>query len=180
MSDECLTAIDERVGAIRRAFGPAIGARLSAYSTAVLLLDDGTWSAWPEFPIRLEWDSGRFVAVSWSKFDDSWIAVDSSVSWATVADPWIATHSSSPFSINGMTARWVREASNSVDLFVGAVLLSVALGRGQMSVAGREIEVWTRVLLETDRGWLEIFDALDENGYEFHAEPPTGALVPCI
>ncbi len=156
--------IDEKVSDIRRAFGRVIGARLSSYSTAELLHDDGTWGEWRDLPIRLEWNPGGLVAVSWSRFDDLWIATDSSL----------------PLSVEGSTVRWVRDASEIVNRVVGAALLSVALGRGEMTMAGRDIEVWTRLLLETDRGWLEIFNALDENGYAHHAERPQGTLVPCV
>ncbi len=53
------------------------------------------------------------------------------------------------------------------------------LGQGEMSIEGRDIEIWTRLVIETDRGWLEIYNALDENGYEFYAERPEGNLVRC-
>ncbi len=102
--------------------------------------------------------------MSWSKFDDLWIATDASL----------------PFAIDGSKVRWVCNALEGVNRVVGAALLSVALGRGEMSVEGRDIEVWTRVVLRTDRGWLEIFNALDEKGYEYHAARPPGTLVPCI
>ena len=51
------------------------------------------------------------------------------------------------------------------------------LGRGEMTIEGRDVEIWT--LIETDRGWLEIFNALDENGYDLHAEKPAGMFVRC-
>jgi len=157
-------SIDNRVGAIRRAFGPAIGRRLSSYSTAELLHDDGTWGPWRDLPIRLEWSSGHLVAASWSRFDDLWISTDLSL----------------PFNTEGLTVRWVCNALEGLNRAVGATLQSVALGRGEMSIAGRDIEVWTRMVLQTDRGWLEVFNALDENGYEFHLTPPPGTFVPCI
>jgi hypothetical protein len=101
--------------------------------------------------------------VSWSKFDDLSISTDPTLQ----------------FPIDGSTVRWVSDSSESVDRVVGGVLRSVALGRGEMSVEGRDIEVWTRLVLQTDKGWLVIFNALDENGYEYHAERPLGPLEPC-
>ena len=154
---------EKKLGDIRRVFTPLIGATLSAYSTAELLHDDGTWSAWPDLPIRLQWGSRGMTSVSWSKFDDLWISTDPSL----------------PVPIDGSTVRWVSDSSESVDRVVGGVLRSVALGRGEMSVEGRDIEVWTRLVLQTDKGWLEVFNALDENGYEYHAEHPRGPLEPC-
>ena len=140
-----------------------IGTTLSAYSTAELLHDDGNWGAWPDLPIRLEWGS-RLTAVSWSKFDDLRIATDASL----------------PFAVDGPSVRWVRNGFPSLNRALGGALLSAALGRGEMSIEGRDIEVWTRLLLQTDRGWLEIFNALDENGYEYHPERPRGLLEPCV
>jgi len=54
------------------------------------------------------------------------------------------------------------------------------LGRGEMSIEAKEVEIWTRLLIQVDEGWLEVFNALDENGYAFHAERPAGIFVPCI
>ena len=173
-------AVEQKVHDIRRAFGPVIGARLRSYSTAEILHDDGTWGAWPDLPVRLEWDSGHLVALAWSKFDDLQILAAASASWAAFDDPWVATDSAAPLTVSGTTARWVADASIAVRQVVGASLLSVALGRGEMSVAGHDIEIWTRVLLETEAGWLEIFNALDENGFAHYRERPPGDLVPCI
>ena len=49
-----------------------------------------------------------------------------------------------------------------------------------MTLEGREVEIWTRLLIETDKGWLEISNALDENGYFFHLEKPRGTFVSCL
>jgi hypothetical protein len=154
---------DKKVREIRRVFAPLIGATLSGYSTAELLHEDGRWGAWPGLPIRLEWGPLRLTAVSWSRFNDLWIATDASL----------------PIAVDGSTVRWVRNACGSVDRVVGGELLSVALGRGEMSIGSRDVEVWTRLLLQTDRGWLEIFNALDENGYDHHADHPRGLIEPC-
>ena len=63
---------------------------------------------------------------------------------------------------------------------VGTCIGAVMIGRGQMSVEGRDIEIWTRLLIELGNGWLEIFNALDENGYDFHTQRPTGNFITCI
>lgn len=156
--------LDQRIAGIRKAFGPVIGSQLSGYSTAELLLGHGAWDAWPDLPIRLQWSSGNLIAVSWSRFDDLWIATDESL----------------PFSIEGSKVRWVHNAFDNLNDAVGATARSVMLGRGEMSMGGKEVEMWTRLLIETDGGWLEIFNALDENGYEFHVEKPSGTFVSCI
>ena len=156
--------VDEKVRDIRRAFGPAIGSRISAYSTAELLHPDGTWDAWPDLPVRLVWGLGEVIAVSWSKFDDLWIATDDEL----------------PFSVKGSTVRWVQGTSAHLDRAVGTTIRSVALGRGEMSIEGTDFEIWGRLLIQTESGWLEISNALDENGYAHYPERPSGEFIPCV
>lgn len=156
--------LTEREADIRRAFSPTIGSTLNGYSTAELLLDDGTWEAWPDLPIRIEWGSTKLLAVAWSKFDDLWLAADTSL----------------PFSVEGSTIRWVANSIDKINPVVGATIRSVLLGRGEMSIEGKDVEIWTRLVVETSSGWLEIFNALDENGYDFHTERPAGTFKRCI
>jgi hypothetical protein len=155
---------DDRIGEIRSQFAAIVGARINRYETAELQLDDGTWDQWPDLPIRLYTDTGDVIAISWSGFDDLWIASDLSL----------------PFSIDGSTTRWVSNSIDRINSAIGTSIRSVKLGQGELSIEGKEVEVWTRVLIELDRGWLEIFNALDENGYDFHAEKPSGNFVPCV
>jgi len=56
----------------------------------------------------------------------------------------------------------------------------VMLGRGEMSIGGKAVEIWTRLVIGLDEGWLEVFNALDENGYAFHVERPAGVFIPCL
>ena len=156
-------AVAARIEQVRTAFATAIGARVHRYSTAEIQHDDGTWEAWPDLPIRLEFDSGHVVSVSWSKFDELWIGTDPDM----------------PFDAGGTTHRWVENAMPAVNDVLGAVIRSVWLGQGHMSIEQREIPIWTRLLVETTKGWLEIYNALDQNGYALHAERPTGRLVRC-
>ncbi|MDB5335926.1 MAG: hypothetical protein JWN70_1545 [Planctomycetaceae bacterium] len=60
----------EKVEAIRTHFAPLTGTQIVKYQTAELLLTDGTWSSWPDLPIRIYTNSGSMVSVSWSRFDD--------------------------------------------------------------------------------------------------------------
>lgn len=155
--------IGKRIGEIRAAFAPAIGSTIVGFSTAEIRNDDGTWSDWRDLPIRLKLDSGRVISVSWSRFDDL----------------WIATGESLPFDPEATTHRWMRDSIATLRPVVGGVIKSAMLGQGGMSIEEREIEIWTRLLIETDRGWLEIYNALDENGYQFYAERPEGNFVRC-
>jgi hypothetical protein len=156
--------LDSTISTIRSSFSTVVGAKLAYYETAELLLDDGSWASWPDLPIRLYTDTQKLIAIAWSRFDDLWIATDSSL----------------PFSIEGSTVRWVRSSVEKINRALGNPIGSVMIGRGQMSVEGREVEIWTRLLIDFDSGWLEIFNALDENGYDFHLQRPAGAFIPCI
>jgi hypothetical protein len=156
--------IDHKIGEIRSHFAAVVGARINRYETAERQLDDGTWDRWPDLPIRLYTDAGDVIAISWSRFDDLWIARDLS----------------SPFSIEGSTIRWVDNSIERINAAIGTSIRSVMLGQAEMSTEGKEVEIWTRVLIQLDKGWLEIFNALEENGYDFHAEKPSGNSIPCI
>jgi hypothetical protein len=156
--------IDRKIGDIRSHFAALIGAKVIRYETAELLFDDGTWDSWNDLPIRLFTETGKLVAISWSQFDDLSITGDLSL------PPWI----------EGSTIRWVDNGIEKINPAIDSSIRSVMLGQGEMSIEGREIEIWSRLLIRLDTGWLEIFNALDENGYDFHTEEPTGSFVPCI
>jgi hypothetical protein len=156
--------LDSKISTIRSSFAAVVGAKLVRYETAELLLDNGSWEPWPDLPIRLYTDTHKFIAVAWSRFDDLWIATDTSL----------------PFPIEGSTVRWVRNSIGKINGAVGNPIGSVMIGRGQMSVEGRDVEIWTRLLIDVGSGWLEIYNALDENGYDFHLQLPAGTFLPCI
>ena len=156
--------LDSKIRMIRSSFSDVVGARLVCYETAELLLDEGGWEPWPDLPIRLYTDTQKVVAIAWSEFDDLWIATDCSL----------------PFSIEGQTVKWVRNSVEKINSVIGNRIGSVMIGRGQMAVEGRDVEIWTRLVIEVGSGWLEIFNALDENGYDFHLRRPVGEFFPCI
>jgi len=154
--------LDRKVAAVRASFAPLIRAKIARYETAEIFLES-SWDPLPDLPIRLYTADERIVAVSWSKFDDLWLANDESV----------------PFLFEGSTVRWVENSIKALEPIVGASILSAALGRGEMTLGGEEVETWTRLLVEMDSGWFEVFNALDENGYAFHARRPKGDFVSC-
>lgn len=159
--------VEQRIAEIRSCFSAVIGAGIVWYETAELLDDHGTWSSCPDYPIRLFTDSGKVIAISWSQFDDLWIRTDLSL----------------PFVFEGLenaSIRWVRNSVANINAIVGMTIRSVLLGRGQMSVEGHEVEIWTRLLIQLDNQWLEIRNVLDENGYELHLYQPPGTFIPCI
>jgi hypothetical protein len=160
-----MSSLKEKVARIQEHFSGAIGSKLIAYETAELRELDGQWSPWPDLPIRLHLDSGQMIAVSWSNFDDLWLASDLSL-------PFEAE-------LEDAEVRWVRNAISPINPVLGSILRSVQLGRGNMSIEGREIEIWTRLLLQFPNHCLEIFNALDENGYQLHSNPPDIQTIPC-
>ncbi|MDB5335927.1 MAG: hypothetical protein JWN70_1546 [Planctomycetaceae bacterium] len=85
-----------------------------------------------------------------------------------------------PFPVEDDETRWVNNGLPNINDCIGRTIAGVLLGRGAMSMAGREIEIWTRLVLNLDDRWLEIVNALDENGYELHDTMPTGEFVHCI
>ena len=159
------TAADTtKVFAIREHFMPVIATKISRYQTAELQHIDGTWDAWPDLPIRIFTDSNRVVSVSWSRFDDLWLANDHSL----------------PFVAEDATTRWVDNAVEGINGCLGRTIHGVMLGRGEMSIEERKIEIWTRLVIDLGDCWFEIFNALDENGYDLHEFRPAGEFVHCI
>lgn len=156
--------IEKTIAEVTRRFSGLIGARLVWYETAELLQEDGSWTPWPDLPIRLYTDSGKVIAVSWSEFDALWIRKDMSL----------------PFPLGDASIRWVRNSIEKINGVLGGTISAVMIGRGEMSIEERDVEVWTRLLIRVGDGWLEIFNALDENGYDVHVSMPAGSFVPCI
>jgi hypothetical protein len=157
-------SIDLKMEDVRSHFGAHLGKKIIRYETAELLLNDGTWDNWSDLPIRLYTGVNELVAISWSRSDDLWLADDLAL----------------PFSTDGSSVRWVENRIEKINPAIGGSIGSIMLGQGDMSLGGRPFEIWTRLLIQLDTGWLEVFNAGDENGYDFHAEPPNGNLIPCI
>ena len=148
---------------IRAGFQNLIGARLLRYETAELQYDDGTWGAWHDMPIRLFTDAGDIVSILWSKFDELWIANDLSL----------------PFPLMGMTVRWVENRVDSINLALGATIQSAMLGQNEYYAEDFAFEMWTRLVIQVGDGWLEVFNAGDENGYAYHDSKPSGTFKSC-
>lgn len=150
-----------KVDAIRSHFAPLIGKRIISYRTAELRHEDGTWSSWPDLPIRIMTEGSLSIGVSWSCFDDlSLTHGENDPAWA-----------------DATTIRWVDNSIKAINGCLGRVIMGVSLGRGQMAIGDSEIEIWTRLLIDLEDTWLEIFNALDENGYCLHYELPSGQII---
>lgn len=154
---------DSKVALIREFMSDLVGKSLTKYETAEILHEDGTWSPWPDLPIRLYADSAVPVSVVWSGFDKLWIERGDTL----------------PFSIEGSTVRWVENAIPKVNDILGKEILSVLLGKDSM-LFGSYVEIWVRLTLKLENGWFEIFNNLDENGYEFHTRKPDCESITCV
>jgi hypothetical protein len=154
----------EKIDCIRTYLKPLVGQRFLKYETAELLHEDGTWTVWNDLPIRLFAESAEPVSLAWSHFDRL----------------WLETGLALPFSIEGMTVRWAENSIPSINPFIGAEVNGVKLGRGDASINGCPLEIWTRLLLVFEAGCLEVYNALDENGYAVHSHIPPGEFIKCV
>jgi hypothetical protein len=155
--------LDEKIDAIKSSFAPLMHQDLTRFETAELQFQDGTWDAWPDLPIRL-YSARAVVSIAWWEFDDLWITNDES----------------NPFSMEGSVVRRVENAIDILKPAIGGRFNAVLIGRGEMSVEGRDIEIWTRIVIQIGDHWIEIFNALDENGFDFHLKLPAGEFVRCL
>jgi len=162
--------LESKIDAIKTAFTPLIGTSIVRYETAELLLSNGEWSDWPDLPIRIYTDRPAMVSVSWTEFEELWLSNDKSLPhWYDAGD----------FSTDCST-RWIENGIPPISDCISRVIEGVSLGRGEMSVKGEDVAIWTRLLLDFGNRWLEIFNALDENGYKFHIASPPGEFLKCI
>jgi len=157
---------ESKVAAIAAAFSPLFGKQLLRYQNADLFIEsEAEWSRWDDLPVRLYFGADNRVSVSWWKFDELWLSSAASV------PPWLADSSG---------VRWVESEIVEVDRFMGKHLVGVELGRGEMTIDGKDHEIWTRLLLDFGGCWLEICDGLDENAYVVHDRHPTGDFAACV
>jgi hypothetical protein len=147
-------------------FHSRVGQPLLRYETAEIRTHDETWVPWNDLPVRLHIGPGAPVCVVWDGTSELWIGEGDAL-------PFPATG-------EGDQYRWAANALPILAQLLGCTLRAVHLGRD----AADELDdlAFThgyRLLLELDREWLEVFNALDENGYAVHATMPDGAWVRC-
>lgn len=155
----------DKLLAIQRHFAPLIGVQIDHYETAEMYSESGRWCEVPDLPLRNFCDSGSVVSISWFQIDELWLSSDTSLP---------------PFANEFAPIRWVENGIPSINRCLGRTILGVRLGRGQMSLDRREIEIWTRLVVNLGDCWLEVFNALDENGYCLHDSPPEGEFIDCV
>ena len=150
-----LTSLKEKTDLIRHQFSALIDKEILGYELAQIWCEEtAAWSEWNDLPIFLSIGSGE-LSISWQKFDE--LAIEG----GRVL----------PFSLCGSRVRWIDSGNIHLDAAIGRTVESVSLAQGEMTVGGSEIEIWTRLLIHfTGGGSLEIFNALDENGFELHAK----------
>lgn len=109
-------------------------------------------------PIRICRDRGLLLSVLWSWFDELWLSNDTAL----------------PFPADHAAARWRTNGIDELRPAIGRRIQGVLLGRGDMSIQSRDIEICTRLVFDPGGRWLEVFNALDENGYVLHVVEPEG------
>ena len=155
---------DNKIKAIRAACSPFIGGKIERFETAEIHHSDDTWDDWPDLPIRIYFTDEKLLSISWSRFEDLWLSNDLSL----------------PFEAEDAMTRWKTNCLAEINPAVGQTIQGILLGRGQMTMDSRDIEIWTRLVFDLGGTWLEVFNALDENGYELHMTKPDGEFRECI
>ena len=151
----------EKITAIWDHFSPLIGKVFIELETAQLLVDNNEWDDWFDLPIRLLFRPDLKVSVGWSHFDKLFLSKDDSLNFAT----------------DGCEVRWKTNYAASVCRVLGQSLESFALGGGRVDSWNDDSVDWTRIILDFETGWLEIYNGIDENSFSFHPEKPTGVFV---
>jgi hypothetical protein len=160
-----VTAKETKLQLIQTRFSGLIGQPILGYELAQMWCDDDQqWSDWMDLPLFLTVGSST-LSIPWQKFDDLAIEVGRVL----------------PFSLGGSTVRWLWEGMAVLDAILGDTVAAVSLGRGQMSIGGSELEIWTRLLITLDSGTtLDVFNALDENGIALVTLEPGDEVIRAV
>jgi hypothetical protein len=160
-----VTAKAAKLQLIQDCFSGLVGHPILGYELAQLWCDDDQqWSDWMDVPLFLTVGDST-LSISWQKFDDLAMEVGRVL----------------PFSLSGSTVRWLSEGVAVLDAILGNTIAAVSLGRGQMAIGGRELEIWTRLLITLDNGTtLDVFNALDENGLTLVTLGPGDEVIQAV
>jgi len=142
---------DQKIELIKDQFKALIDHKITGYELPQYWYEeDKEWSNWMDLPLILNINK-KPLSISWCQFED--LAIDA-------GRPL-------PFSLVDTTVKWISEGNKKLDSIIGKEIISVALGRGEMTMEGKDIEIWTRLLIELSDGrTLDVFNALDENGID--------------
>lgn len=156
--------LKEKIALIRERFSGLIGEKVQGYELAQIWVEsESDWSNWMDVPLFLT-VGDQTLSISWVKFNE--LAIE----------PWRVL----PFPLCSSTIRWLCEGVETLDQVTGKRIISVSLGRGDMTIEEKEIEIWTRLLLTLDNGMtLSVYNALDENGIELITEDKIGEAIKC-
>jgi hypothetical protein len=154
--------LDQKVRSVRHHFQRLMGYRLKRYETAETCFNN-EWFPDPSLPFRLFVDEDRLVSVLWD-LDRLWIARDREL----------------PSGTESPRTRWTADSLRPLNSLIGGILKSVRLGPAQMSAGGQEITIGTRLFIEVDDWWLEIFSAQHGNGYAVLSMLPLGDTILCV
>ncbi|MGH1366367.1 MAG: hypothetical protein ACRBF0_22595 [Calditrichia bacterium] len=141
---------DEKLRNLRKAFGQLIDKRFTHFHTLDLLHEDNNFERCNDLPIILFFEEVDPVSISWSKTEDLAVAFGICL----------------PFGIGGQTTRWVENDVPELKPLLKQKLRGVHLAKEATG------ELWNRIVLTFDSGLMDVFNAGDENGYQFLATKP--------
>jgi hypothetical protein len=157
--------LEDKIELIQKNFAHLIGAKVVGYEIAQIWCDEEQeWDNWMDIPLFLIVGETT-LSISWNEFDELGIEKGRVL----------------PFSLGGTTVRWLSEGNELLDLIVGETIDTVSIGKGEMSIEDKEIEIWTRLLITLGNGMtFEVFNALDENGFALQENTILGEVKKCI
>jgi hypothetical protein len=143
--------IEDKTTLVANSFSGLIGKEISSYEIAKVCIDD-EWSYWHDLPIYISFGN-EIISISWTQLNELGIT------------PYRVL----PFDVSGFILEWHSEGFEPLDKIIGTTILSVSLGKGEFSIEGEEVEIWTKLFISLSNGnTLEIYNALDENGFFLH------------
>lgn len=153
---------EEHINDIDKQISAVTGQYLSGYTCFEYIADDGQSDRWDDMPLQLFFDGPMPLSIAWSHFDNLWCKIGTEL----------------PFDPGENYRKCNNHGIREVEPLIGQKICSFYLGKGQMTIEDRDVEIWTRLLLCFEGGqYLEIYNKLDENGYMHHKQMPNGDWI---
>lgn len=174
MTQSSFDELRQKMQLVCTAFEPLISLPITRYQTAEVQRDDGSWSPWPDLPVRIYAGDQALVSIAWSCFDTLWLSNDLSV----------------PFDISWDTVRWVDNGIPEINDCLSRAITGVSIGSSEVTFApnlnalinsdSNTMAIWPNLLIHLNEGHLQVFNNLDENAYSFHHVVPDGTFLKCL
>lgn len=162
----CANDLHGQIQLVCQYFHSRVGLTLLRYETGMLRDAQNSYRSWHEAGIWLHLGPGEPVMVRWSVIELLVVDFDEPLPpWDESANPDFGS---------------VVNALPELNPLCGCALRAVYLDATDDHWEGASLVLRRpRLLLEFDRGWLEVFNALQENGYTTHATRPDGEWIRC-